>query len=404
MADATAVRDIPAESMRSRFRFRFAGAKMRWMAIIMVLLQPLGWAENPRPVWTLNLEQRYGLRSFQTQINLTWSKQQNVVFLTSGRLLLYQVNQLAEPARLAARNASGGAGNFFLEIRVLDVRKGNLIQSLRLPASADFSAILPAQNGRLIVRTGETLRLCTQEFRTLASRELPLKGEAPVELWQIAVSPSGAQLALVHEQATPSPAVVTDEKAISEIEILDAETLKTVRKFSMSSRLSPWSAGDGFLVAADPGQLTGERRWGYLDFEGNWKALAVKGESCNYHMRALVFESMAVYGCGRLAVLNAEGKKLFAHDLRSHDTVGSVSRAGRYLAVELDRQMAIDLPGTNFPFTMPKPDRLELYDLETNKRLLSLAVKSNNLYYAVSDNGALAVIEDSTLALYRADN
>lgn len=369
----------------------------------MVLLEALARAGNPRPVWTIDLE-KDGLRSFHTQINLTWSKQQNVIFLDSRRLIVYQVNQLAEPARLAARNTSGGAGNFFLEIRVLDVRDGHVIQSLRLPTDAAFSAILPTRSGKLVVRTGETLRLCTQEFQTLVSRTLPLKSEDPIEFWQTGISPSGGQIALVHEQATPSPAFITDEKAMSEIEILDADTLKTLKKFTVPSRLSPWSTGDGFLVAPDPGHVIGERRFGFLDFEGNWTALAVRGDKCNYHLNALGSMSLAARGCGRLAVVSTSGEKLFTHNVSSHDAVGSVRRSGRYLAVELDHQILGTIPGANFPIMVPKPERLELYDLDSKKRLLSLAVKSKNLYYAISDNGAMAVIDGSTLAVYRMEN
>jgi len=369
----------------------------------MVLLEALAWAGNPRPVWTIDLE-KHDFRTFQTQINLTWSKQQNVVFLASGRLIIYQVNQLAEPARLSARNSSGGAGNFFLEIRVLDVRDGHLIQALRLPTDATFSTILPTRSGKLVVRTGETLRLCTQEFQTLASRTLPLESEDPIEFWQTGVSPSGGHIALVHEMATPSPMLITDEEATSEIEILDADTLKTVKKFRVSQRLSPWSAGDGFLVTADPGHVVGERRFGFLDFEGNWTALAVQGDKCNYHLSALGLRSLAARGCGRLAVLSTSGEKLFARNVASHDIVGSVRLSGRYLAMELDHQIMGSIPGANFPIMVPKPERLELYDLDTKKLLLSIAVKSKNLYYAISDNGALAVIEGSTLAVYRTEN
>jgi hypothetical protein len=376
---------------------------MGWTGAIMLLLTASRQAGGPRPVWKVDLE-KTGLRSFQTQVNLTWSRQQNVIFLSPDRLLVYQVNQLAEPARLTGRNRSGGAGNFFLEVRILDARNGHIIQKLRLPASAGFSTILPTRNGKLIVRTGESLRLCTQTFQILASRKLSLTGEAPVELWQIGISPAGGQIALVHERATPSPAVVTDEKAISEVEILDTGTLKTVRQFSVSRRLTPWSVGDGFLVTAAPGQVTGAPRFGLLDFDGNWSALAVKGDHCNDHLIALGAGTLAAWGCGRLAVVNTDGEKLFTHELGSRVTVGSARRSGRYLAVELDRHVQITLPGTNFPFTMPKPQRLDLYDLSAKKRLLSLAVKSDNLYYAISDNGGLAVIEGSTVALYRAEN
>ncbi|MGH9570455.1 MAG: hypothetical protein ACRD4F_12490, partial [Candidatus Angelobacter sp.] len=59
-----------------------------------------------------------------TRLSLTWTRQQNVIFLTPDRVALYQVEQLRNPAPLSKRNRTGGAGNFFIEFRVFDVHDG----------------------------------------------------------------------------------------------------------------------------------------------------------------------------------------------------------------------------------------------------------------------------------------
>lgn len=361
---------------------------------------------SPHPAWILNVQEKLGLRKFESQLNLPWSKQQDVAFLAPGRVLLYQVNQLREPARLTGRDSSGGAGNFSLEIRVLDVGDGHVVKALRLPTSAGFSRIIPTHDGKMIVRTGDSLFLCTDDFKPLASRALPIKGEAPMETWQIAVSPSGRWVVLAHELVKPSHAsLVTSGRdwARSEIEVLDADTLKTVKTFSVPHRLASWSAGEAMLVTGNPAPAGGAPRFGLLSFDGKWTPLEVKDEGCPYKVESFTQEQIAVYGCGKVVVLGARGEKLFSRDVGG-DSVGSVGLAGRYLAVEEVRQVRTTIPGSNFPIMALKSDRLEVYDLTNSKRLFSLSVRGDNLYYEIAATGTLVVVDGLTAALYRLEN
>src|ERR1700682_6697024 len=68
--------------------------------------------QTPLPRWTVDLSQQSGLRPCVRQVDLLWSKQQGVVFLTPDTVAVFQVNEVQKPARLSKRNASGGAGNF----------------------------------------------------------------------------------------------------------------------------------------------------------------------------------------------------------------------------------------------------------------------------------------------------
>jgi hypothetical protein len=361
---------------------------------------------SPHPAWTLNVQEKLGLRSFESQLNLTWSKQQDVVFLTPERVLLYQVNQFREPARLAGRDSSGGAGNFSLEIRVLDVRNGHVVKTLRLPTSAGFSKIIPTHDGKMIIRTGDSLFLCTDDFQPLASRTLPIRGEAPIEAWQIGVSPSGRRVVLVHQLVRPSQVsldTTRNDWALSEIEVLDAETLKPVKTFSVPHRLSSWSAGEDMVVTGNPAPVGGAPRFGFLSFEGKWTPLEIKDESCPYQIESFSHGQIAVYGCRRVAVLGTHGEKLFSREMGG-DFVGSVGLAGRYLAVEKVRQVRSTIPGSSFPIMVRKSDRLEVYDLTTSKRLFSLAVRGDNLYYKIAVTGTLVVVDGLTAALYRLEN
>src|SRR5258707_11320247 len=88
--------------------------------------------ENAEPKWRVDLRERYEFQAFDRTINFRWTLHQGVLFLSPDRLLVYQVNRLRGPAKLAARDASGGSGNFILEIKVLNAQDGTEIKSLQL--------------------------------------------------------------------------------------------------------------------------------------------------------------------------------------------------------------------------------------------------------------------------------
>ena len=81
----------------------------------------------------------------------------------------------AQQTRLAPRDASGGSGNFILEIKILNAADGSEIKSLQLPTNAEFSKVIATRDGKFIVRTGDILYLYSADFTRLASHALPLK-------------------------------------------------------------------------------------------------------------------------------------------------------------------------------------------------------------------------------------
>src|SRR6202035_28069 len=106
------------------------------------------------------------------------------LFLSPERILVYQVNRSRGPAKLSARDASGGSGNFILQIKVLNAQDGAEIKSLQLTTNAEFSKVLATRDGRFIVRTGDVLYLYSSDFARLASRSLPLQRQVQEERWQ----------------------------------------------------------------------------------------------------------------------------------------------------------------------------------------------------------------------------
>src|SRR5471030_2642568 len=169
------------------------------LALLGLCGPAFGATESAHPKWKVDLRERYEFQAFDRTINFRWTLHQGLLFISPERILVYQVNRSRGPAKLAARDASGGSGNFVLEIRVLNAQDGSDVKSLRLPTNAEFSKVIATRNGRFIVRTGDILYLYSADFERLASRALPLKRQVAEDGWQIGVSPSGEEVVLVHQ-------------------------------------------------------------------------------------------------------------------------------------------------------------------------------------------------------------
>jgi hypothetical protein len=364
-------------------------------------------AQSAQPKWQVNLAERYGFQAFDRTINFRWTLHQGVLFLSPERVLVYQVNRSRGPARLSARDASGGSGNFILEIKVLNAQDGAEIKSLQLTTSAEFSKVIATRDGRFIVRTGDILYLYSADFTRLASHALPLKRQAQEEGWQVGVSPSGDEVQLVHQQIlkrnalSPSSRV---EQAQADIEILSADNLQTIKSFSLPWFLAAWSAADHALLSSSPTTWAPAATFGLLTFDGQWSALMPDWTSpehpCAYQAVALEHQLFAAFGCGNLSVFPRTGEKLFSLKTGTKEFVGSVLGSGDFLAIQWERHVVRHDTSANIPIAMAQPLRLELYGLRSSQPLMSVTLHHGNIYYAVSQSGALAVVDGTSLNLY----
>src|SRR5262249_35732785 len=122
----------------------FLRPRRGFAALWLLLLAAAGVAESPR--WEFSLE-KAGLQTFDRQVTAVWMNQQGVLFLTPDWVLVYQVNRTAAQAALAPRGATGGAGNFFLSLKVLSAKDGRVIKSMNLPTSGALSRVLATRGG-----------------------------------------------------------------------------------------------------------------------------------------------------------------------------------------------------------------------------------------------------------------
>src|SRR6478609_11783710 len=126
---------------------------------VLLICSVCASAQSAQAKWKIDLTEKYGVQAFDRTINFRWTLHQGVLFISPERLLVYQVNRLRGTTRLAPRDASGGSGNFILEIRILSAADGSEIKSLQLPTNAEFSKVLATRDGKFIVRTGDILYL-----------------------------------------------------------------------------------------------------------------------------------------------------------------------------------------------------------------------------------------------------
>jgi hypothetical protein len=382
----------------------------RWLSLLLLVCSPLGGASNPSR-WKIKLEQSQGLQRFDRDASALWMTQQGVLFLTPEEVLVYQVNRAGRQARLAPRDASGGAGNFLLNIKVLSVEDGHLIKSLDLPTNGAFSNVLATGTGGFVARTGATLGLYTADLHLIASRELPISRGAPFEDWQVEVSPSGASIVLLHEQVfTPAEVlsdntVLHDGKAKVEVELLDSETLRTKKAFALSHILPFWALADDVLFSSNPAHSYSDGQVGTLGFDGAWSPIQTDStrmkSSCPYSVSAIDQQRFVLYGCEAFTVLSATGKRLFSHNDGRFD-FRSVSGIGPYLAAACDHyRVGRDTLDSSSVLTT-RADRIEVYDLEKHARVLSIPVHSERAFYAISGQGDLAVVDGANLEVVQA--
>ena len=377
------------------------------VATLLCLCSVYASAQSAQPKWKVDLTQRYGFQAFDRTINFRWTLHQGVLFISPERVLVYQVNHSRGATKLAPRDASGGSGNFTLQIKVLDAKDGSEVKSFDLPTNADFSKIVPTHDGKFIVRTGDILYLYSGNFERLASRPLPLKRQSQEEAWQIGVSPSGRKVALVYQQIFHRSAVSATsaiEKASSDIEILNADTFQLIEGFTVPSISDNWSESDQLLLVSTPQPSTSAAGlFGELAVDGTWSPVLPSWysakQACPYKVAALPHDLFAAFGCGHFSVFPRAGADVFLMKNKPDDFVGALMQGGEYYAVEIDHRTIL-WAASNIPVARSQPRYVDLYDLKGTVALMSIPVHHSNIYFAVSAQGSMIVGDGTSLAFF----
>lgn len=366
---------------------------------------------NTEPSWKIDLKDKFDFQAFDRSISFRWTLHQDVVFLSADKVLVYQVNRSRAPVRLAPRDASGGGGNFALDMRILSTQDGHEIKALHMTTNADSTKVMATRDGRFVVRTGDILYLYSADFRVIASKTLPLQKDIAEEAWQIGVSPSGKEVTLVHQriykrdQLSPTSDV---QRASADVEVLNEATLETISSFSLPWYLASWSAGEHVLVSSKPWPSDDHTTFGLMDYRGNWSPLLFAwyspSQPCAYQATALDARLYATYGCGTLSVFPQNGRTVFTLKGSSKEFVGSVKGNGSNLAVQIEKHLVKMNNAANVPVEIAKPTRIDVYDTTNHKAVFSAPVHSDRVYYALTAQGTLAVVDGTSLVLYHTRN
>jgi hypothetical protein len=384
----------------------------KWLAVLVLGMGVMSGVDH-RPAatakWTIDLKDKFNFQPFDRPITFRWTVHQDVVFLPPDKLIVYQVNRARGPVQLRPRDASGGGGNFVLDIRILSILDGHELAAIHLTTSADSSKVLATRNGRFIVRTGEILYLYSANFEIIAAKTLPLNRQVQEEDWQFDVSPSGYEVVLVHTQIFKrnqlSPA--SDVRwASADVEVLNEENLQPIKRFSLPWYLPFWAAGEHILISPRPQFGADPSVFGVLDYNGNWSPLLLAMYSptqpCAFRAKALDARFVVTYGCEKLKVFPQNGKEVFSLRNSSKEFVGSVKGSGSNLAVQVERHFTKLDRGANISIELAKPLRIDVYDYKSHKGMLSAPVHSDRVYYALSSQGAVAAVDGTSLTLYQA--
>ena len=356
-------------------------------------------ARHPQLRWATELVDKYGYDSFDRDTSLRWARQQDVRFITPDEIAVYQVKQ-NENTPGGEGDTSGKAAGFYLQAKIFSAHDAHEIKTLRLPATAQFTKLIPTHDGKFILRIGDVVNLYSANFEQLAWRSLPLDNIAGTEGWQVDVSPSGREVLLVHQKRFAVKSLLLDKlpeekQDHADIEVLDADTFQPVKKFTVKSLRDNWSASDGLLVAAG---FDDAGAFGALDFDGKWKELKAPSEMaeplCPTRMQALPQQQVAVLGCSFFAVLSNMGQGIFSARLRFQELSSAAGGSGTFVAVEIDKLRA------GKRFSDATPVRIEVYDLITKTKAISVPLTAENPYFDVSSRGELAVVENDSLSLY----
>jgi hypothetical protein len=409
------------------------------VSVVALLLCTTFTGSVPPPRWESNLEKRYALQDFNRAISAGWMKQQGIVFLTPAKILLYQVNRAAARPKLAQRGPSGGAGNFLLNVKVVNAQDGALLNSMDLTTSGEVSRVVATRDGGFVVQAGEALYAYSPTFERTASLNLHFERAgseraSSFESWQMQASPSGEKLALMHEQVFSSPelladnSIIHDGRAKVELQILNPATLQAEGKFTLTHTLAFWTLSEGVLFSSNPGHSYSDGQIGTLDFTGAWSAVrsdlpkeqhfcrsaitAIEGQKIEDQRiggqriggetiggQTIDDRRVAFFGCDTFTIFSPEGQALFSRT-DSGCVFVTASAAGRYLALQCDRYAVEQLTASSVIVSATHADRIEVYDLATHTHALSVPLRGERAYYAMSAQGDLAVVDGAKLRVF----
>lgn len=343
-----------------------------------------------RTRWIVDVKEKLGFESFEriSHGSKPWKGEQGISFLTADELAVFQLRKGSPPD-------GSGHSRFHLQVDVLDTRDGHEIKQLLLPAKSESGWMMHTRGGAFVVRAGDLLKVYSSAFAPQASRELERSTTATSQEWQVDVSPSGTKVIAVHQQEWINPKDKhADPESKADVEVLDAETLKTVQSFSLPY-LDQWSAADDGIISNDPEGDDGNTDFGIMDFQGEWHGLHTTAQNdsrwCSYHMEALEHGLIVAHDCDDVVVVSNDGALVFSPPVRNDNRLIAIASEGDYVAEAM-------VP--YYPYSSPQVS-VVVYDIRKKASVAWASLGDPNIYFSLSPAGTLAVINGDKLKFFQ---
>jgi len=310
-----------------------------------------------------------------------------VLFATSEEVICYFVTKI-DAGQLALRGRLEAPDPFRLQLIAFDGKTGVPKYRKELPARFGSSSVMTNDEGKFVVRTGESLRLYGTDFTLLKERELATNGE--LDKWTLRVSPTGKTLLLDHY----IPSVSRDE-------VLSSSSFSTLAVTQDGPLFPIFSISDRSVVKPDPQQK------GILirNFGGPWRTLSTANPFSCVSNPVFINDNQLVNACGRDVVfLTTDGEVVMrdAVDKKEHlEQLVSVTPDGKFVAVS-----AMQTKGGLLDYSRIKRSqtRILIYDTTLRKRISSVwvdPIPQKDYDFALAPDGStLAVMVDDKLKVY----
>jgi hypothetical protein len=352
-------------------------------------------ASETHPNWTANLNEfSYRLRpnphymGGRPYIGGKFVDLGVAAITASNEILCYFVTK-TDAGQLERRESLGAADPFQLQLVFFDSTTGRLKRRRQLPARSGFSSVMINNEGNLIVRSGNFLRLYSRDLVLIKERPLELTQQVMMDEWRLRLSTSGKTLLLNHY----SPSGVSDE-------VLDASSLQMLLTLK-APKFRDFSIAEKTILKSD----RDHKQLFIRRFDGFWQELIPKGPLPCVSSPVLIDDEIVLNACGHeVLLLSTKG------DVLMRDVVGknehleelvSVTPNGRFFAASV-----MQTKGGFMDYTSVKRShtRVLVYDTVLRKRIASVQIdpipKTDYDFALAPDGSKLAVMIDSQLDAY----
>jgi hypothetical protein len=371
---------------------RYSIQRLAILALTSILFAELKSSPTVRsaqPLWSFDLSASgyQGAETTRDSVFSISSLNEGIAFTDSGTVVAYFVTK-AETPELSNRKDAKLGSPFHLRAVFGDISGRKITSTNDWPTRAFPSWLMPTADGKLIIRTGDSLQLYSAQFSLVKERSLEASGRR-FESWHVKGSPSGKVLWLDHEEGG------------SNVEVLDSSSLQRISAWEQEA-LGSWFSVSDHAIAKSP--VNSPQQVIVKNLGGQWRVLYDAGPGVCSSEPNFVSDNMLITGpCGSVGLISTSGEVLMKDKIPKGEHIeGDVaaSRNGKMAAVSLMRTK-----GGAFDTSIRRSSTTVLvYDLERRSVVLRVEVNplpKSSYHFALSPDGAfLAVMTDSIVKIY----